>query len=129
MVSLSGLLETSFRVPNLDYIYLFQVIKKICVNQEDLYEAFRRMCFNVFYENKDDHGKNFAFLYDDEQKSYKLSAAFDLTKTPYKSEHEMTVNGEGNPSDKDLLAVAKDVGMSKEKCQKIMEEIKKVLKK
>lgn len=32
---------------------------------DDLYEAFRIMCFNVIYENKDDHGKNFTFIYDE----------------------------------------------------------------
>ena len=66
-----------------------------------MYKAFLRMCFNVFYQNKDDHGKNFAFLYDDNLDGYTLSPAYDLTKTPEKYEHEMTVNGIGNPTKKD----------------------------
>ncbi|MBQ8748935.1 MAG: type II toxin-antitoxin system HipA family toxin [Clostridia bacterium] len=127
MISLSSLLETSHKIPNLDYIHLFQVIDKICVQKEDLYEAFKRMCFNVFYGNKDDHGKNFAFLYDEDLRGYKLSPAYDLTKTPRKLEHEMSVNGNGMPSESDLLAVASSFDLSLERCKQIMESIKSLL--
>ena len=127
MISLSALLETSHRLPNLDYYHLFQVIEKICVNKEDLYEAYRRMCFNVFYKNRDDHGKNFAFLYDEELKGYKLSPAYDLTSTPNKSEHEMTICGNGIPTEKDLINVAKDFKLSMQKCKEIIERIKKII--
>ena len=72
MISLSSLLETTHRIPNLDYLHLFQVIKMFCKNKEDLYEAYRRMCFNVLYGNLDDHGRNFALLYDEKLKGYKL---------------------------------------------------------
>ena len=33
------------------------------------------MCFNVLIENKDDHAKNFAFIYED---GWRLSPAYDL---------------------------------------------------
>ena len=72
MISLSGLLETTHRIPNLDYMHLFQVIQKICYDQSDLIEAYRRMCFNVFIGNKDDHGKNFSFIYDESKKIYQI---------------------------------------------------------
>lgn len=61
MISLSSLLETSHRIPNLDYYHLFQVIQNICIDKQELYEAFKRMCFNVFYKNRDDHVKIFHF--------------------------------------------------------------------
>lgn len=35
-------------------------------NKEDLENMFRRMCFNVFAHNRDDHAKNFSFLYDEQ---------------------------------------------------------------
>lgn len=124
-VSLSALLETSHRIPNLDYMHLFQVTSTISARKEtDLYEVYRRMCFNVLHANKDDHGKNFAFIYDEKNKGYILSPAYDLTKTPYKAEHEMAVLGNGNPTEKDLLAIAKEVKLSKSKCFKILEHIK-----
>jgi serine/threonine-protein kinase HipA len=127
IISLSAVLETTHRIPNLDYTHLLQVIQKICINKNDLYEAYKRMCFNVLYQNKDDHGKNFAFLYNEELKGYELSPAYDITKTPNKFEHEMTVLGEGNPKEKDLLKLAKKMKLSIEKCQTIINDIKQVI--
>ena len=127
MISLSSILETTHQVPNLDYAHLFQVIQKICANKEDLYEAYRRMCFNVLYGNKDDHGKNFAFLYDESLKGYKLSPDYDITKTSDKFEHEMTVLGIGNPTEKDLLEFALNMKLSVAKCENIIRKIKQVI--
>lgn len=128
MVSLSSLLETTHRIPTLDYIHLFQVIKKICVKSDDLYEAFRRMCFNVIYENKDDHGKNFSFIYDEDLKGYRISPFYDITKTKDKFEHEMTVLGEGNPDKKILLDLAKEFDLSIKTCEKIIDDVDKLVK-
>lgn len=127
MISLASLLETTHRVPNLDYLHLFQVIQQICVDKDDLYEAFKRMCFNVFVKNKDDHGKNFAFLFDEKLKGYKLSPAYDLTSTPNKAEHEMTINGNGLPTEKDLLEVAKIIKLSLKECENIVKKIKAII--
>lgn len=128
MISLSALLETTHRIPNLDYSHLFQVIENICVDKEDIYEAYRRMCFNVFYNNRDDHGKNFSFIYDESLGGYCLSPAYDLTKTPNKFEHEMTVNGNGLPLESDLIDIAKKFKLSLLKCKSIIAKTKTVLK-
>lgn len=127
MISLAAILETSHRVPNLDYGHLFQVVQRICVRNEDIYEAFRRMCFNVFYQNKDDHSKNFSFLYDENFGGYKLSPAYDITCTLDKFEHEMTVNGKGNPTCQDLMEIAKAFSLSEDKCKKIMTNIHSIV--
>ncbi len=124
VVSLSSLLETTHRIPNLDYVHLFQVIENICADKRDLYEAFVRMTFNVLYGNKDDHGKNISFLYDEMLGGYRLSPAYDLTRTPDKPEHEMTVMGNPNPTEKDLLKLAAYVGLAKGKTTGILESIK-----
>lgn len=122
MISLSSILETSHRIPNLDYVHLFQVVNKICINKDDLYEAYRRMCFNVLYGNKDDHGKNFAFLYNELKGGYELSPMYDITKTIDKLEHEMTVLSKGNPSEDDLLEIAKMFNLSLIKCKEIIKK-------
>ena len=83
-------------------------------------EAFRRMCFNVFYKNRDDHSKNFSFLNDENLKGHKLSPAYDITSLPNKPEHEMSVNLNGKPTESDLL--------SKKKCKEIIATIKNTLK-
>ena len=82
------------------------------------------MCFNVLFGNKDDHGKNFAFLYDEESGGYRLSPFYDITQTKDKFEHEMTVNGVGNPMEKDLLETGKILNLSDKKCSEILEAIK-----
>jgi len=117
-------LETTHQIPNLDYSHLFQVIQRICIDQEDIYEAYRRMVFNVLYENKDDHGKNFAFIYDEKLKGYRLSPFYDVTKTSMKMEHEMTVLGEGKPNEEDLLEIAKKFNLSKKNYEVIIKTIK-----
>lgn len=129
MISLSSILETTHRISNLDYMHLFQVIKEICVDQEDLYEAYLRMCFNVFYGNRDDHGKNFAFLYNEEKRGYELSPAYDITPTPNKLEHEMTVLGNGRPTESDLLKIGKEMKLSMKKCKEILEIVNYILRK
>ena len=128
MISLSSLLETTHKIPNLDYSHLFQVIKIICSDEEELYEAFRRMCFNVLIGNKDDHGRNFSFLYNEEKNSYELSPFYDITKTPFKIEHEMTVNNNGNPTKDDLFFIAKKFELNLEKCSKIYKTIENMIK-
>lgn len=129
MISLSSVLETTHKISNLDYMHLFQVIKEICVNQKELYEAYRRMCFNVFFGNRDDHGKNFAFLYNEEKGGYELSPAYDITPTPNKSEHEMTVLGNGTPREGDLLNLAREIRLSIKECKEIIQIVKYVLSK
>lgn len=128
MISLAALLETSHRIPNLDYYHLFQVTSLICKEREAMYEVFRRMCFNVFHKNKDDHGKNFSYLYDEESGAYVLSPAYDLTSASEKFEHEMTVNGNGNPNEKDLMDLAKRFDLSPSACQRIIADMKKILR-
>lgn len=125
VISLAALLETTHRIPNLDYGHLFAVINKISVDRNnDLYEAYRRMCFNVFYKNSDDHGKNFAFIYDEKLKGYRLSPAYDLTSLPNKPRHEMSVNGNDIPTENDLLAIAKEFKLSPQRCKNIIDDIK-----
>ena len=129
MISLASLLETTHKVPNLDYMHFFQVVKEICIDKDDLYEAYRRMCFNVLYGNRDDHGKNFAFLYNEQKGGYELSPAYDITPTLNKPEHEMTVLGNGQPTEEDLLKIAKEIKLSLKDCKEIIQIIKYVLSK
>ena len=124
VISLAAILEVSHRQPNLDYGHLFNVAENICAEKGELYEVFRRMCFNVYYGNRDDHSKNFAFLFDEKKGCYRLTPAFDLTRTHEKFEHEMMANGAGNPTDADLLTLAGDFGLNLAVCRKIMSEIK-----
>ena len=113
MVSVSGLLETSHRLPNLDYNTLMKLTLELTRNYQDVEQMFRLMCFNVFAHNRDDHSKNFSFLFDDTKKEWHLSPAYDLTYSfSFNGEHATTINGEGkNPTLDDILVVAKNIGL------------------
>lgn len=130
MVSVSGLLETSHRLPNLDYNLLMKLTLELTRNYEDIEQLFRLMCFNVFAHNRDDHSKNFSFLYDDNKKEWHLSPAYDLTySSSFNGEHATTINGEGkNPSLDDILAVAKNIGLKEKSAKNIALDIQEKCK-
>ena len=77
MVSAGGLLETSHRIPNLDYDILMRLTLMLTHSSCDTEALFRLMCFNVFAGNRDDHAKNFSYLYDEDDGSWHLSPAYD----------------------------------------------------
>ena len=131
MISVSGLLETSHRIPNLDYNDLMQLTLNLTKSFEEVEKLFRLMCFNVFSHNRDDHSKNFSFIYNEESKKWELSPAYDLTYSySINGEHATTVNGNGvNPDLKDILKVAENIGLDKKKAENIATEIEKIVKK
>ncbi len=126
MVSASGLLETSHRIPNLDYHILMQLTLKLTKSMEECEKLYRLMCFNVYAHNRDDHSKNFTYLYDENENRWKLSPAYDLTySNSIGGEHATTVNGNGvNPGLDDILAVAKKIGLNTTKAKKTALDIK-----
>ena len=134
MVSACGLLETSHRIPNLDYNQLMKLTFKITNSMEEVKKMYRLMVFNVLAHNRDDHGKNFSYIYDEMEKRYKLSPAYDLTYSfSINHEHATTINGKGRDiSVDDMLDVAKksdvDIRFAKNVIKEIQEKTS-VLKK
>lgn len=127
MLTAAALLELDFEQPSLDYHSLMKLTKILTKgNREDMDNMFRRMCFNVFAHNRDDHLKNFSFLYDEKKDGWRLSPAYDLTySTTYYGEHTTTVDGEGAaPGSKELLAVGVQAGLDRKYCEKTVDEIR-----
>jgi len=131
MISVSGLLETSHRIPNLDYNDLMQLTLNLTKSFEEVEKLFRLMCFNVFSHNRDDHSKNFSFIYNEDLNKWELSPAYDLTYSySINGEHATTINGNGvNPSLNDILKVAEKIGLDKKKVEKIAIEIRETVRK
>lgn len=126
MLTAAALLELDFEQPSLDYHGLMKLTKILTEdNAEDMENMFRRMCFNVFAHNRDDHSKNFTYLYDETKDSWRLSPAYDLTySNTYYGEHTTAVDGNGrNPGRKELLTVGMSAGLEKERCIAIIEMI------
>lgn len=124
--SVSALLETSHRIPALDYCSLLSLTWQLTKREEEVEKMFTLMCFNIFAHNRDDHSNNFSFVYDG---GWRLSPAYDLTySNSVGGEHATTVAGEGkNPTIKDILAVAKKIGMKEARANQIAENIQETV--
>lgn len=129
MLSAGAALETSHRLFNLDYETLMRLTQRMTGDSKDTERLFRLMCFNVFAGNRDDHAKNFSYLYDESNDCWHLSPAYDITcNVGVYGEHAATVNGRGkNIRNEDLEAVGLGAGMSKRECHAIVEQTRDVL--
>lgn len=94
--------------------------KKVFMPKTDPFEGL----FGVFAHNRDDHSKNFTFMYRESEKKWVLSPAYDLTySSSIGGEHATMVNGI-NPGMDDILAVAKKIGLNITKAKKTASDIK-----
>ncbi len=124
-----GLLSLSLSCPTLDYINLLALTGFLTQNRNDVEQMYRRMVFNCVMENKDDHCKNFSFTVqkapEDNKWHWHLAPAYDLTRCTerYNGEHATSVNGTGNPSLDDMVAVGIKNKMTEKKCREIYEEV------
>lgn len=126
MLSAAALLELDFEQPSMDYHDLMKLTKILTRdNPRDLDNMYRRMCFNVFAHNRDDHSKNFTFLYEEGLNRWCLSPAYDMTYSEtYYGEHTTSVDGNGrDPGKSELLAVGIKAGMKRNSCEQIISEI------
>lgn len=122
MVSASGIVEVSHRVPALDYESLFQISAFLGDGQDEARRLFRLMCFNVFAHNQDDHSNNFTWLC--REGSWRLSPAYDLTYSEGLGHvHATSVLGAGNPSMAEMLELAREAGLPKLWAKRTAEEI------
>lgn len=127
MASTAALLEADYKAPCMDYHTLMKLTRILTrENKEDIENMFRRMCFNVFAHNRDDHAKNFSFLYDEGLNGWRLSPAYDLTySNTYFGEHTTSVDGNGvNPGEKEIINVGLKAGMKKKNSIFIMEQVR-----
>jgi serine/threonine-protein kinase HipA len=110
--SLSRLLH---REPgDIDYRDFFWAALRLGVPLEDYREIARRMVFNVLAANPDDHGKNHAFLYDEERKTWSLTPAYDVTFHAGILDRAMRINGEVWPQFAVMEALCREVGIGKD---------------
>lgn len=130
MLSAGAALETSHRIPNLDYETLMRLTLRLTGRLEDVSQLFRLMCFNVFLGNRDDHAKNFSYLYNEELGSWVLAPAYDLTRSPgVYGERATTVNGKGKGiAERDLRAVGEKVGIPSHEMTATIREVRRSLK-
>src|ERR1035437_5583064 len=126
MHSAAGLLYASHRFPSLDYTDLLKATLALTRNITEVEKVFRQMVFNILIGNKDDHAKNFSFLYNSEH--WQVSPAYELLPSDgINGNHTTTVNGKGNPALSDCIAVAKAVSFPVKTANRIIQEVKEAL--
>jgi serine/threonine-protein kinase HipA len=92
--TLTGALHADFRIPSVDYISLLRVTRAFTADEREVLKAYERAVFNVIFNNRDDHSKNFAFRLDQDRR-WRLAPAYDLTfNTGPGGEHQMDICGE-----------------------------------
>ena len=126
MATASGLLNEPLTPPKMDYHSLLQLTGYLTQSSEAVEQQFRRMVFNHYARNYDDHARNFSFLCRDGR--WELAPAYDLTNDQTLGEHATTVNFRGLPIDEDLVAVGTNTKMSCERCLQIINEVKTATK-
>lgn len=125
MATASGLLNEPLTPPKMDYHSLLQLTGFLTQSAEAVEQQFRRMAFNHYARNFDDHARNFSFLCRDGR--WELAPAYDLTNDQTLGEHATTVNFRGLPTDEDMITVGMNTKMTRERCQQIIDEVKSVV--
>jgi serine/threonine-protein kinase HipA len=91
----------------------------------DAIELYKRMVFNVFIGNTDDHSRNHAFLYSFTEKTWRLSPAYDITPINNSKQHGIGLGEDGRFASIDnLLSQAKRFGLNTHSASTIIEEVK-----
>ncbi|MDR1816548.1 MAG: type II toxin-antitoxin system HipA family toxin [Clostridiales Family XIII bacterium] len=123
VASAADLLHADYRIPSLDYRGLLTLCRVLTRSISQCEQMFRRMVFNVAIGNRDDHAKNFSFVMDG-RGEWSLSPAYDLLPaTGFGGQHTTTVNGNGNPTREDMLAVSASGGLTEKQATGIIDEI------
>jgi len=124
MHTAAGAANVDFRMPQLDYVALLRLTNLITHDAREVLEAFARCVFNVVFNNRDDHSKNFSFLME-KGGQWKFSPGYDLTFSEGpRGEHQMDICGEARaPAGKHLLQLANKTGISEQAATEIVEQI------
>ena len=126
VVSMAGLLCADYRLPSIDYSHIFQVCAALTHSVGEMWKVYRLMVFNYLIGNKDDHAKNFAFIYRDGD--WHFAPAFDLLPSDGINGFRTTsINDSIEPTEADLLAVASKFGLEQKEAKSILDEMKSVV--
>lgn len=80
--TLSGMLHKRPVDGGIDYEDLIR-LSRVLGGAIEARECFRRVVFNLLAANRDDHGRNHAFVYDEITRTWSLSPAFDLNPSVF----------------------------------------------
>lgn len=135
MQSLCAIAHMDFNSPRMySYEDAFDVMKKLRLPHVDFVQLYKRMLFNEYAKNYDDHTKNITFLMD-KTGVWKLSPAYDMTFSYSKSStwvnaHQMLINGKADEiTMEDFIKVAEKVGIKQNEREKCIKQVKTAVSK
>lgn len=128
MQSLASFTGADYRAPGaLDYVNFLRATQ-LCTNDvREMAFAFERAVFNVIFNNRDDHPKNFAYLMSSKGQ-WQLAPAYDVTfcEGP-NGYHQMDVMGEALAIDRAaLLRLAEEAEVSAQHANRLIDTISEV---
>jgi serine/threonine-protein kinase HipA len=129
VLSVAAMLDIDFTQPSIEYGQLLRLVRFVTGSAHDVEQMFRRMVFNVFAHNRDDHTKQHVFIMDADG-TWQLAPAFDLTPSPGPGgEHYLAVNGKGtNIGVEDILVVGKSVDIKRGVAYAIIDDVHTAIK-
>jgi serine/threonine-protein kinase HipA len=91
MHSLAGSLHTNFRFPSFNYDWFLKMTWFMTQSYTEVELAYERCVFNIIFGNKDDHTKNFSYVFTKNNR-WVLSPSYDLTPNNWLNwHHQMDV--------------------------------------
>lgn len=133
MQSLGALAHMDFNNPRTNsYEEAFAVMRKMNLSYPEMVEFYRRMVFNDYARNFDDHVKNISFLMD-KTGTWTLAPAYDVTfsynpGSIWVNSHQMLINGKSSDINKeDLYAVALSAGIRKADANRCIEQVREAV--
>lgn len=130
MQSLCAMAHMDFNSPRMySYEDAFNVMRQLKLPHTDFVQLYKRMLFNEYAKNYDDHTKNVTFLMD-KKGVWHLSPAYDMTFSYSKSStwvnaHQMLINGKADEITKDdFMKVAEKAGLKKNEAEKCIKQVK-----
>lgn len=119
VISMAGLVCADYRCPSIDYLHIFQACKQLTHNMNEMWKIYRLMVFNYLIGNKDDHAKNFAFIFRDG--SWHFAPAYDILPSEgFNGYHTTSFNDHIEPTDKDLIDIATNVGLNEKRAVEVL---------
>lgn len=135
MQSLCAMAHMDFNSPRIySYEDAFQVMRRLDLPHSDFLQLYRRMLFNEFARNYDDHTKNITFLMD-KKGLWRLSPAYDLTfsynaNSTWVNAHQMLINSKADEiNEGDLRTVAEKAGIKRAETEKCLDQVRKAVSK
>lgn len=130
MQTLGAMAHFDFNDPmRYSYEQAFRITRQVVGDVRAQAELFRRMVFNIFAWNCDDHVKNVSYLMD-RNGEWSLAPAYDecYAYNPngaWTSGHQMSVNGKKTGIEtEDILCSGKIAGLVEKECRKIIAEVR-----